>query len=216
MNFIDLVLLAILVGGAIYGSKIGFIRELSGVFALIGAVIIAVHYNDYLTAELEDWLRVSPLWASFVAYVAASGLLFALFKFAAKLFYRVAELQKLGRTDKFGGAIAGALQGWFLAGFTMFMLMYLPLPYALEQKMEESFLTVRMASSVPFLYESTSILHPSEKSFVLKMEDSLMGQPSSVKPADGKDVKRRSLNELERARIADFLDRVDRYFFSDD
>ena len=94
MNFLDLVLLSVLVGGAIYGSKIGFIRELTGVVALAGAIVIAVHYNDYLTVEMESWMKISPLWASFFAFVFASILIFAVFKFAAKVFYRVAEIQK--------------------------------------------------------------------------------------------------------------------------
>jgi len=215
MNLLDLVLLSVLVGGAIYGSKVGFIRELTGVAALIGAVVIAVHYNDFLTAEMEDWLQVSPLWASFIAFLLSGGILYAGFKFAAKVFYRVAEIHKLGRADKVGGAIAGVLHGWFLAGFAMFMLLYIPLPYTLEQKMEESMLTMRMASSVPFVYESTAKLHPSEESFVLKLEDSLTGQPSSVRPAPGQRVRRRHLTALERERIDDFLDKVERYFFSE-
>ena len=215
MNILDLALLSVLVGGAIYGSKIGFIRELTGVAALIGAIVIAVHYNDFLTAEMENWLRVSPLWASFVAFILAGGILYALFRFAAKVFYRVAEIQKLGRIDKVGGAIAGVLHGWFLAGFAMFMLFYLPLPYSLEQKVEDSLLAVRMASSVPFMYESTARLHPSEQSFVLKLEDSLTGQPSSVRPAPGEKVQRRQQSATERARIDDFLAKVERYFLSE-
>jgi len=215
MNVLDLVLLAVLAGAAIYGSKIGFIRELTGVIALIGAVILAVHYNDYLTLLTEGWLRTSPLWASFWAFFLTSGLLYATFKFAAKVFYRVAEVQKLGRTDKVGGALAGVLHGWFLGGFALFMLMYLPLPYALEVKMEESLLAVRMASSVPFVYETTAKLHPSEKSFVLKLEDSLTGLPTSVQPGPASKKARRSLTDHERQRINDFLDKVERYFFAD-
>ncbi len=215
MNILDLVLLSILAGGAIYGSKVGFIRESTGVVALIGAIVIAVHYNDFLTAEMEGWLKVSPLWASLVAFLLAGGVLYAAFKFLARMFYRVAEIHKLGRTDKFGGAIVGVLHGWFLAGFATFMLLYLPLPYVMEQKVEESMLAVRMASAVPFIYEATAKLHPSEDSFVLKLEDSLTGQPSSVEPTPGDKSRRRQLTSLERARINDFLDRVERLFFEE-
>jgi hypothetical protein len=132
-----------------------------------------------------------------------------------RMFYRVAEIQKLGRTDKFGGAIVGVLHGWFLAGFAMFMLLYIPLPYTVEQKIEESLLATRMASGVPFIYEATAKLHPSEDSFVLKLEDSLTGHPSSIKPAPGAKHTRRQLTSLERARIDDFLDKVDRLFSSE-
>jgi len=214
MNILDLVLLSVLAGGAIYGSKIGFIRELTGVVALIAAIILAVHYNDYLTTQMEGWLRSTPLWASFWAFILTSGLLYATFKFAAKVFYRVAEVQKLGKTDKVGGALAGVLHGWFLGGFALFMLMYLPLPYALEVKMEESLLAVRMASSVPFVYETTAKLHPSEKSFVLKLEDSLTGAPTSVTPGSTGKKPRRPLTDHDRQRINDFLDKVERYFFA--
>ncbi len=215
MNFLDLIMLLILVAGAVYGSKIGFVRETIGVIGLIGAIVLAVHYNDFLTAEMEDWLQVSPLWASLAAFVLASALLYALFKFMAKLLYRVAEVQKLGKTDKFGGAIAGIAHGWFLGGFLIFMLLYIPLPRVIEDRLESSYLAVRMASAVPFVYEATGGLHPSEKSFVLKLEDSLTGQPSSIKPDNGDRNRRRPLTAVDRARINEFLDRVERLFFEE-
>jgi uncharacterized membrane protein required for colicin V production len=215
MNILDLALLSVLIGGAIYGSKVGFVRETTGVIALLGAIVIAVHYNDFLTAEMENWLKVSPMWASLVAFILAGGVFYAGFKFLARMFYRVAELQKLGRRDQFGGAIVGVLHGWFLAGFVVFMVLYLPLPYTVEQKIEESLLAVRMASGIPFVYEATAKLHPSEESFVLKLEDSLTGRPSSIESGPGAEGKRRRLSNLERARINDFLDKVERLFFAD-
>ena len=39
MSIIDLVLLSVLVSGAIYGSKVGFVREVTGVIALAGAIV---------------------------------------------------------------------------------------------------------------------------------------------------------------------------------
>ncbi len=215
MNFLDLIMLLILVAGAVYGSKIGFIRETVGVIALIGAIVLAVHYNDFLTAEMEDWLRVSPMWASLAAFVISGALLYALFKLLAKLLYRVAEVHRLGKTDKFGGAIVGIAHGWFLGGFIIFMLLYIPLPRPVEERVESSYLAIRMASAVPFLYEATGGLHPSEKSFVLKLEDSLTGQPTSIKSNQGKHEKRRPLTAVDRARINEFLNRVERLFFEE-
>ena len=64
----------------------------------------------------------------------------------------------------------GVVFGWLIMGYVVFLALFLPLPYMLEEKIENSFLALRMGSSIPFVYETTAKLHPSQDDFVLQME----------------------------------------------
>jgi hypothetical protein len=92
------------------------------------------------------------------------------------------------------------------------LVLFLPLPYAVEPKFEESALALKMGSSVPFVYENSEQLHPSERSFMMKMESSLTNALGRAEKSRSK--KGRSVSAVDRARVDDFLDRLDRYFNS--
>ena len=213
MNFIDLGLLVGVAAAAGWGAKKGFIRMVMITAGLVAAIVIAVHQNDFFSSELAAYFEASPLWIVMIAFLLSSMILFALFRFTAKMFFRVASLQKLGHRDHFGGALMGVVFGWIMMGYVVFLALFLPLPYMVEDKIEGSFLALRMGASIPFLYEKTARLHPSQDDFVLQMENSLDNALENAPKKKGSRARSRS---LDRARVDDFLDRIDRYFVSGD
>jgi uncharacterized membrane protein required for colicin V production len=212
MNFLDLLLLVGVISCAVWGAKRGFIRMIMITLGLMGAIVIAVHYNDAFTRELSSYFRASPLWVTMVAFVLSSMIIFALFRLGAKLFWKVANLQKLGKTDQFGGALIGLIFGWIMMGYLVFLMVFMPLPYVVQTKIESSVFALRMGSSVPLLYESTEKLHPSQADFMTKMEDALQGAMLYSKAPKSQAGQRRRITAVDEARISDFLDRLDKYF----
>jgi uncharacterized membrane protein required for colicin V production len=213
MNILDLILLVGIAISAAWGAKKGFIRMVMITAGLVAAIILAVHYNDSFTQQLSNYFQASPLWVTMVAFILSSMILFALFRVAAKLFFRVAHLQQLGKRDQMGGALVGLVFGWFIMGYVVFLMLFLPLPYAVEPKFEESAFALKMGASVPFVYESSERLHPSQGSFMVKMEDALMSALGRAKNATYEGKPRR-VSAVDRARVEDFLDRLERYFVS--
>jgi uncharacterized membrane protein required for colicin V production len=213
MNVIDILLLIGVAACAGWGAKKGFVRMFMITAGLVAAIILAVHYNDGFAGELAAYFAASPLWIAMIAFVLSSMLLFALFRMGAKLFFRVANLQEMGRRDQLGGALVGVVFGWILMGYLVFLGMFLPITYTLEPQLEGSLLALPMGSSVPFVYESSARLHPSESNFMVKMESSLASALDTAKDRKGPGGRRTPTN-LDRARVNDFLDRLERYFVS--
>ncbi len=214
MNFLDLLLLVGVGACAVWGAKRGFIRMIMITLGLMGAIVIAVHYNDAFTRELSGFVRASPLWVTMIAFILSSMILFALFRLGAMLFWRVANLQKLGKTDQFGGALIGLIFGWIMMGYVIFLMVFLPLPAGFQTKVEESVFALRMGSSVPLLYESTERFHPSQPDFMGKMEETLQGAMLYAKAPKSQMGKKRHITAIDEARVSDFLDRLDRYFIA--
>lgn len=210
MNLLDLILLIGVASCAAWGAKRGFVRMLMITAGLVAAIILAVHYNDSFTEQLSGYFNTSPMWATMTAFILSSMFLFALFRLGAKLFFKIANLHQLGKRDQIGGALMGLVFGWFLMGYIVFLVMFLPMPYTLEPKFEQSALAIKMGSSVPFVYETSEKLHPSEGDFMDKMERALRG--ALDKAGKSKNSKSHKLTAVDHARVDDFLDRLQRYF----
>jgi len=215
MNLVDLVLLIGVVACAGWGAKRGFVRMIIITLGLALAIVIAVHYNDSFSRELAAYFHASPIWVSMWSFVISSMILFALFRLIARLFARGVNVQKVGKYDHFGGAIVGLVFGWVMMGYLLFLVMFLPLPYALEQKFDTTVLANKMGASIPFLYEATGKLHPSQQDFMAKMEQSLSGAMQYAKSTRSA-ARRAKGGATDQARVNDFLDRIERYFASSD
>jgi len=211
MNWVDYVLLALLVVSMIFGSRRGTIRESMGLIAFMVGLVFATHYIDWLAYSLTRRMALSPVLVSFVGFVVLVVLVFLVFRIMALLFYRVASVGRLGKVDHLGGALAGLLRGWLMLGFLLFLMLYLPLPGRTIADIDESFLAPGMRGAVPFLYESSAFLHPSNDRFIVKIRAALDVEPGRY--ADNPDdqrLQRRRIRELERARTT--IDKMELHF----
>ena len=211
MNWVDYVLLALLVVSMIFGSRRGTIRESMGLIAFMVGLVFATHYIDWLAYSLTRRMALSPVLVSFVGFVILVVLVFLVFRIMALLFYRVASVGRLGKVDHLGGALAGLLRGWLMLGFLLFLMLYLPLPGRTIADIDESFLAPGMRGAVPFLYESSAFLHPSNDRFIVKIRAALDVEPGRY--ADNPDdqrLQRRRIRELERARTT--IDKMELHF----
>lgn len=201
MNWVDYVLLALLVVAMIFGSRRGVVRESMGLVAFMVGLIFATHYIDWLANALTRRMALSPVLVSFVGFVILVVAVFLVFRLLSLLFYRVASVSKMGKADHVGGALAGLLRGWVFLGFVLFLILYLPLPQTTLDAVDDAFLAPGMRGAVPFLYEASSPLHPSNDRFITKIRAALDVVPGRyAEHPDDQKMQRRKIRELERAQ----------------
>jgi len=173
MNMVDYILLALLLVMVIIGSKKGLIRELAALFTLLPAVIISINLMDYTSALLYDRIGGSPLVITFLSFILLLGLTYAVFKLMGIGIARIANIQKKGRKDQMGGAFIGFIRGWIVMSFLFFLLFLLPMPAGFYVKVGDSLFGTTLIKTIPFMYESTAMLHPKNPSFYNKVESAL-------------------------------------------
>ena len=184
MNWIDGVLLALLLVSIIIGSKKGLIRELMAFFVFFAAIIISVNYIDNFAVWVYNQLGGSPLISAFLSFVILLAISYAAFKLLGLLFYKVAAIKNTGKRDQMGGALIGFLRGWLAIGFLTMVAFLLPMPDAFYTSFESSFFGPTVAKTIPLIYEGTSFVHPNNPDFMTKIENTLLDAP--MKPgADG-------------------------------
>lgn len=173
MNWLDFVLLALLVGSIALGVKRGFIREVMGFIGLIIGVVIAINKVDAVTAWVLSHMKASPVVVSFISFVLILAFFYISFRLLGMLFNKALSLSSLGRIDQVGGGLVGFIRGWVLVGFVLFLLFYLPFPQRFYDSIENSFFAPALTGSVPMLYESTDFMHPQSPEFMPKIRASL-------------------------------------------
>jgi len=173
MNWLDFVLIAALLIAVILGSKVGLVRSVMRFFALAGGIIITTNNSDIIAVEVARHIDASPMVIAIISFTILLAVLYGVFRLVVIMFYKVSQIQSLGRTDKIGGGIVGAVRGWVFMGFLFFLLTLLPMPDSYHRMIDSSVLSVPMMKTIPVIYEGSAPLHPSSGSFVEKVETSL-------------------------------------------
>jgi uncharacterized membrane protein required for colicin V production len=182
MNSVDYILLALLIFMVIVGSKKGLIREMTAFITLIPAIIVSINFMDEFSVIVYEKVGGSPMVVTFLSFIILLALAYAAFKLLGKGFARVIHLQHKGRKDQMGGAMVGFLRGWIVLSFVFFLLFLLPMPAGFYLKVEDSLFGPTVIKTIPFMYESSSALHPRNPSFFNKVKSALTLENSSISP----------------------------------
>ncbi len=118
MNWLDFVLLIVLISGFLYGVKVGLIGALFMTAGVIVGWQIASHYADDVGAALSGSIAADTI-ATFTCYVAIVVLTTAVFRLAHRLLGPVLAVSTSGLSataDKLGGVVVGAILALFVTG----------------------------------------------------------------------------------------------------
>ena len=111
MNWLDIVILCILVLLIINGIRKGFILSLATLIALVLGIWAAIHYSWYVSAFLNKTFHPSGTWLTILSY----GLTFLLVVIAViligKLLEKVVKTVGLGLANRIIGGLFGLLKG---------------------------------------------------------------------------------------------------------
>ncbi len=211
MNWIDIVLLVLLVVAVIVGSKKGLIREIIALVILTATVIVSINYIDIIAEKIYAQIGGSPLVTAIISFVVLLAIVYAIFKILGMLFYRVANLQKLGKKDQLGGALVGALRGWIIISFLIFLVFLAPMPDKFYVDFDESFLGSSFAKTLPLIYEGSATFHPNNPNFMNKVEKTLLQQSTIDMPPE----ERLELSQ-SREQVYKIMFQLDKYFGTKD
>jgi hypothetical protein len=123
----------------------------------------------------------------------------------------VANLQKLGKKDQLGGAFVGAIRGWVIISFMVFLAFLIPMPDKFYTEFDSSLLGPAFAKTLPAMYETTAGLHPNNPDFMRKIERALLQRPSG-------DMSSEDIQDMSKSReqIYRIMFQLDKYFGTKD
>jgi membrane protein required for colicin V production len=177
MNWVDAVLIVLLLASVVVGSKKGLIRELAAFAVFFVAIVVSLNYVDSFAVWVYEQVGGSPLISAFLSFTFLIAGCYVGFRLLALLFAKVASIKPTGARDQLGGALVGFLRGWITIGVLTMLSFLLPMPGYFYTSFENSFFGPTVAKTVPLMFEGTSRLHPRHTSFMEQMENTLLVAP---------------------------------------
>jgi membrane protein required for colicin V production len=111
-SWLDLLLIALPLLGAIGGFRHGMVKEISGIIGLIAAIYAAINLSDWAKGFIRpyvEWTDNIVSFAAFVGVLLGVMLVVALF---AKLIESLLGFMMLGGINRIIGAVVGMLKGF--------------------------------------------------------------------------------------------------------
>ncbi|HMF49708.1 MAG TPA: CvpA family protein [Candidatus Saccharimonadales bacterium] len=135
MNWVDLIVLIVLVLFALRGFLRGFFREIFSLAGLIAGFMLAAAYERSASAFIASYWQMSPLVLQGVAFVAIFFSVYFLLSLIGWLLHRSEKLLFLKTVNRAGGIAIGMGKGVAVAALAVFFLSSsLWLPQAAREK----------------------------------------------------------------------------------
>ena len=145
MNFIDYILIGVILVGFILGYKDGLVRKVIGLLGLIVAIYIAVTYSgtlgEYLAPMFNDENYLAKIISGIILFLAVI-LAFAIIK---RLIHPTDKVNKF--LNQLLGGIAGTIQIIFFASVFLLLLNIINIPK--QEDIDESILYSPIYSVIP-------------------------------------------------------------------
>lgn len=105
MNFIDILILLLLLFAVWRGFKKGFIIELFTLLAVFAGLYAAVHFSDYISVRLKNDAGWNWEYVPVVAYAICFLAVGAMVYFGGKMLEKVIKVVQLGLVNRLAGSV---------------------------------------------------------------------------------------------------------------
>lgn len=111
MNYLDIVLVVLLILSAINGFSKGFVEELAGLVALILGIWAAIHFSDVIATFLTDNLHFTFQHLSLVAFILTFILVVIAVHLIGAFVSKLVHSVSLGFLNRLAGLAFGVVKG---------------------------------------------------------------------------------------------------------
>src|SRR6187431_2904645 len=145
MNWIDLILILIVLLAVIAGWYRGFISSVLSLFVWAGSFVIAYLFYPYVASFIDKIFNAGP-WLLAIAFILTAIVAGTLLSILAGYIARVAPIDAhQSGVNKFLGIIPGGIMGYIYAVIFSAIILALPIRDGITEKVRNSQLGVQMA-----------------------------------------------------------------------
>lgn len=121
MNYLDVVLGALLLWGLIRGFMKGLLVEIATLIGFVAGIYAAIHFSFYLSSYLQKIVSWEKNTINLVSFAVTFLIVICSLYFLGKALTKVADAATLGLMNKFMGAIFGLVKmGLILSALLLF------------------------------------------------------------------------------------------------
>jgi membrane protein required for colicin V production len=152
MNWVDLVLAAVIVFNVGLGIAHGVFREVLSLAGIVIGVFAGIRGYEAIGWHVEGFLGTGPGVANLVAFVLIFAVIVSIFYYLGHLLHKAATKLFVGWLDRTGGGVFGTVKGLLFASVISLVLALFPFTDKLENDLNSSILGPHVVKFAPALY----------------------------------------------------------------
>ena len=159
MNYVDIIILLLLVGFGIGGWRKGLITEAATLLGLGIGLYGVFHFSDFTADKLVQWVEINPKYLNVISFVVTFVVLTILVNLLGRLVSKLVKSINLGFLDRIGGLVFGIAKGLLICSLLVMLLNNLQLKGVVKDKhKEESLLYPYVEMAVPYVYQGFNLV----------------------------------------------------------
>lgn len=110
MNWIDLIIIVLLILSFVSGFINGFVKEVASLAALILGIWGAIKFSSFTAAKLYDWFDMSGQYVGIIAFLVTFGIIVVLIHFVGIIADKIIDAVSLGFLNRILGTVFGVIK----------------------------------------------------------------------------------------------------------
>jgi membrane protein required for colicin V production len=161
MNYLDIVIIIILILSALSGYRKGFIVGVASLAALILGIYVALFFSDVMVGLLADLFSIDSKYLPIFAFILTFVLVVVAVVYIGKAVEKLIDILLLGFLNKLAGAVFGVLKGALIMSLVIWILNYFDADQKLisQQSRNNSSFFNHIESIAPSIYNRLEFLH---------------------------------------------------------
>ena len=140
MNWIDLIIVVLLILSVVSGFTNGLVKEVASLAGLILGVWGAIKFSSFTAEKLYDWFDMSGQYVGIIAFLVTFGVIVVAIHFVGILADKIIDAVALGFLNRILGMVFGFLKSVLILSVIFCVLNALDVrhPFLPKAKIEES------------------------------------------------------------------------------
>ena len=153
MNFIDIIIIILVLLAAFKGFSRGIIKELISLISLIAGVYIASHFSVYVEKHLNNNFPKIEEYNTIISFILVFLIIYLSLKLAGVIINKFVKIIQLNLINKILGLLFGASKAILIIAFILFELNHLEQSFSTiiskNQKEESKFYYLLVEEIIP-------------------------------------------------------------------
>jgi membrane protein required for colicin V production len=202
MNWIDFLILFVLILAFLNGFRRGLFKEISTFLGLVVSIIFAINNADWLAGQLQGKINLSPTILFLISYVLVMAVCIAFLKLLGHFYYKLVKIVPLKMPNKIGGGVFGIIKGVVVLSL-VFLLFLFPTPFrSIDSAIDSAAMAKTMRAVVPMIYNNSYVLHPRSGDFIAEVHKGIYLNGSTLVFNDSDSTTVARLDQYKKAAAA--------------
>ena len=154
MNYVDIIIVVVLVAFGIGGLRKGIITEAATLLGLGLGLYGAFHFSDYTADRLLQWVEINPKYLNLISFIVTFIVVAILVNLLGRIVTKIVKSLNLGFIDKLGVFVFGIAKGILICSLLVMLVNVFRMNGIIKEKTkEESLLYPWIEKAVPYVYQ---------------------------------------------------------------